>query len=77
MAGLQKYQRHVIFNGPQQHGGPGTRYFSYVGISTEYRIQADRFFTATDAMHFAQRTNIPLEALHYIGIEDFTDFELR
>ena len=50
---LKKNQRYVIFDGPQQHGRPGTRYFSEDGTSTEYRYKAAEFFTATDAIDFA------------------------
>lgn len=76
MARSRKNKRYVIFDGPQQRGGPGTRYFSDDGTSTEYRSKAAKFFTATDAIDFAKRYNILIDALHYIGIEDFTDFDL-
>ena len=76
MARLKKNQRYVIFAGPQQHGGLGTRYFSDDGTSTEYRSKAAKFFAATDAIAFAERNNIFFSALIYVGLEDFTDFEL-
>ena len=76
MAGLTKHQRYVIFDGPQQHEGPGTRYFSNDGTSTAYRSKAAQFFTAPDAIDFAKRHNIPIDAFHYIGVEAFTDFEM-
>jgi len=74
---LKKNQRYVIFDGPQQHGRPGTHYFSEDGTSTEYRYKAAKFFTATDAIDFAKFNTISLEGLNSIGIEDFTDFDLR
>ncbi|MEO7862291.1 MAG: hypothetical protein ABIU05_18040 [Nitrospirales bacterium] len=77
MMELKKNQRYVIFDGPQRHGGPGTRYFCEDGTSTELRSKAVKFFIATDAMDFATREPIPLDGLNSIGIEDFTDFDLR
>ena len=77
MTGLQKNQRYVIYHGPQHHGGPGTRYFTEGGTSTEDRSKAVKFFTVADALDFAQRNEILIDALHYIGIEDFTDFDLQ
>ena len=76
MARLKKNQRCVIFDGPQQHEGPGTRYFSDDGTSTENRSNAAKFFTATEAIAFAERNKIFFSALIYVGLEDFTDFEL-
>jgi hypothetical protein len=76
MKGLKENQRFVIFDGPQQQGGLGTHYFSKDGTSTEFRSIAAKFFTAPDALDFAQRSNISIDALHSIGIEDFTDFDL-
>jgi hypothetical protein len=75
--GLKKTQRYVIFDGPQQHGRPGTRYFANDGTSTEYKYKAAKFFTAIEAIDFAARQTIPLDELHSVGIEDFTDFDLR
>lgn len=75
--GLKKNQRYVIFDGPEQRGGPGTRYFSVGGTSTEVRYQAAKFFTVTDAIDFAKRNNIVIGTLHYVGIEDFNDLELQ
>lgn len=77
MAGLLDNQRYVIFDGPQRFKAPGTRYFAPDGTSTEYRSKAAKFFTGTEALDFAKRFNIVLGAMHYIVIEDFTDFDLR
>jgi hypothetical protein len=58
--GLDKNQRYVIFDGPKQHGGLGSCYFSEDGTSTEHRHQAAKFFTITEAKYFATRKTIPL-----------------
>ena len=63
MAGFKRNRRFVIFDGPQQHGGPGTRYFSHGDTSTECKYKAAKFFTAPDATEFARRNNIVLGAL--------------
>jgi hypothetical protein len=76
MAGKKKKQTlFVIFDGPQQHGGPGTRYISEAGTSTAYRHEAASFFTFTDAKTFADTKGIVLTDMVYIGQEDFTEFE--
>ena len=70
-------QRYVIFDGPVQHGGPGTRYFSDDGTSTDHLDKAAKFFTASDAFAFAHKQNIRLDALHRVEIVDIADFELN
>ena len=73
---IKEKPAYVIFDRPQQHGGPGTRYFSDDGTSTEYRSNAAKFFTATETIAFAERNKIIFSALIYVGLEYFTDFEL-
>lgn len=73
---LKKNQRYVIFDGPEQRKGPGTRYIAEDGTSTDLRSHAAKFFTPTDARTFAERKSIILAELVHIGIEDFTDFDL-
>src|SRR5262245_828482 len=77
MAGLQKNQRYVIYRGPQHNGGPGAHYFSEGGISTEDRSKAAKFFTVAEAIDFARRYEMVNDTFQYIGIEDFTDFDLQ
>jgi hypothetical protein len=75
--GLKKTNRYVIYDEPQRHGGPGTRYFSEESTSTEYRHQAANCFTGADAIDFAKRNNIVIGPLHYVEIEDVTEFDLH
>ena len=74
---LRGNQRYVIFDGLQEHGRPGTHYFAKDGTSTEYKYKAAKFFTWTEARDFAALESIPLDARNSIGIEDFTDLDLR
>ena len=67
----------MIFSGPVQHGGLGTRYFSDDGTSTDHLHKAVKFFTAREAFDFAHKKNIVLDALHRVAIVDITDFELN
>ena len=67
----------VIFAGPEQHGGPGTHYISKEGATTTYRHDAARFYSFPDAEDFAERHNITLTAMTYIGRGVFSVFELQ
>ena len=68
---------YVIFDGPQQHGGPGTRYVAKDGTTTEHKSRAATFGTATEAKAFAKEKGLSLDgASQYLGREDFTDGEL-
>src|SRR5262245_28651568 len=75
--GLKPNQQYVIFDGPVQHGGPGTRYISNDGTSTDHIGKAAKFLTPSDAFSFAHKKNILLNALHRVAIVDVTDFELN
>ncbi len=77
MARKKKQTRFVIFAGPQQHTAPGTRYISKNGSATDLRSQAAKFYTFTDAKDFAAQHHIMLNALTYIGQEDFPEIELQ
>lgn len=66
----------VIFAGPQQYKGPGTRYFARDASVTDIRSKAAKFYSFEDAKDFAARNNIELTALRYIGKESFSDNEL-
>jgi len=72
----------VIFAGPQQFDGLGTRYIAKDGKQTGIKSQAAKFYTPTEAQEFAnrmniKRMNIKLTEIRYIGQEDFTDFEVQ
>ena len=67
----------VIFAGPQQHGGPGTRYIAKDGTVTGIKSRAAKFYSHGEAVEFAQHKKIKLTATRYIGQEDFTDFEIE
>ena len=73
---LGKKQRYVIFDGPQQHKAPGTRYIAGDGSSTDIRAKAARFYSHLEARDFANEKGVVLTDFVHIGIEDFTDFEL-
>ncbi|MDA2916290.1 hypothetical protein MYX64_05540 [Nitrospinae bacterium AH_259_B05_G02_I21] len=67
----------VIFAGPQQHGGRGTRYYANDGAITDNKSRAKKFDSFAEAEEFAKAKNIKLTATTYIGKEDFTDFEIQ
>lgn len=78
MAENKKQALWVIFDGPQQHGGPGTRYIAYDGTSTEYRREAAKFYTSQDARSFADKKGITIDgAMKYIQQESFSDFDMQ
>lgn len=77
MGRLKESQRYVIFDGPQQHKAPGTRYISKNGSATDLRSQSAKFYTFNDAKDFAEQNHVTLNTLTYIGQEDFPEFELQ
>jgi len=66
----------VIFFGPQQYRGPGTRYYANDATVTAIKSKAAKFYLFEDARDFAERNKIELTALTYIGRESFSEFEL-
>jgi hypothetical protein len=77
MARKRRQTLFVIFSGPQQHGGPGTRYIANDGTTTDLRSYAAKFYTWEEAKKFAEGKSITLDAaMTYIGQEDFTEFEI-
>jgi len=66
----------VLFVGPQHHARPGTQYIANDGSTTTIRSHAARFWTYWGAKTFAEENHMALNALTYIGREDFTDFEM-
>jgi hypothetical protein len=74
---MKKNERYVIFSGPKQHSGPGTKYIARDGSVTISRLDAARFYGSNEAAEFAKEHGIELDgAMRYIGTEEFTDYEL-
>jgi len=67
----------VLLARPQPYARSGTQYIANDGSTTPMRSQAARFWTYWDAKAFAKANHIEMNALTYIGREDFTEFELR
>ena len=67
----------VIVASPQQHVAPGTYYIALDGQPTVMRSKAARFSSFADAKEFAKESRIALNGHTYIGLEDFTDVELK
>lgn len=67
----------VIFSGPQQHAGPGTRYIAWDGTVTDLRGRAAKFANHDEAKEFAKAKGILLTATRYIGQDSFEEHELR
>jgi hypothetical protein len=67
----------VIFAGPKQKVALGACYIALDGYPTMMRSKAARFINFADAIAFAEAKRIALNALTYIGLEDFTDLELK
>jgi hypothetical protein len=67
----------VIIAGPQQQVAPGACYIALDGYPTMMRSKAARFYSFADAMEFAEENRIALNGHTYIGLEDFTDLELK
>lgn len=68
--------RWVIFRGPQQHSGPGTRYYDQNGSITSVRRDAIKFYSSDDARDWAIEKNIPLSETIYIGPQEFSQADL-
>jgi|KBSSwiStaDraftv2_1062776.scaffolds.fasta_scaffold5374142_1 hypothetical protein len=73
----RKQTRFVIFAGPNQHAGPGSRYIANDKSTTTIRTKAARFWTYWDAKAFAEMNQIALSGLTFIDREYFTDFEVQ
>jgi hypothetical protein len=68
--------RWVIFRGPQQHSGSGTRYYDQNGSITSVRRNAIKFYSCEDARDWTIEKNIPLSATTYIGQQEFSQADL-
>ena len=67
----------MIFAGPNQHAGPGSRYIANDKSTTTIRTKAARFWTYWDSKAFAEMNQIALSGLTFIDREYFTDFEVQ
>jgi hypothetical protein len=67
----------VIFAGPQQQVAFGACYIALDGYPTVLKWKAARFHSFADAKEFAEKTRIALNGHTYIGLEDFTDVDLK
>lgn len=68
--------RWVIFSGPQQIRGPGTRYIAKDGSVTKYRHEAANFFTYEVTKEWADGQGIEITDMVYIGQEEFNKTDL-
>ena len=67
----------VIFASPQQFKSLEKRYIDKKGSVTKVRSDIARFFTRGEAVDFAKERKIELTQIHYVGPEDFTEFEMQ
>jgi hypothetical protein len=67
----------VLFTVPQQRVASGAYYIARDGYPTVVRSEAARFSSYADTKAFAKENRIALNGLTYIGLEDFTDVELK
>jgi len=67
----------VILTGPQKQVVPSACYIALDGNPTMRRSKAARFSSYADAKEFAKESRILLNGHTYIGLEDFTDLELK
>ena len=67
-------RRYVIFAGPEQHSGRGSRYVAEDGTTITGKLrQAASFVMHAEALEFAKGKNITLDDVtRYIGLVDFT-----
>jgi hypothetical protein len=76
MSRSKKKNLFVIFSGPKQYNGPGTRYYAKNATVTDIRSKAAKFYSFEEAKEFAKRNDIELTSITYIGQESFSDHEL-
>jgi hypothetical protein len=67
----------VLFTVPRHQVAPGACYLAWDGYPTILRSKAVRFHSFADAKAFAEENRIALNGLTYIGLEDFTDVDLK
>jgi hypothetical protein len=67
----------VLFTVPLQQVASGACYIALDGFPTIMRSKGTRFHSFADAKAFAKENCIALNGLTYIGLEDFTDLDLK
>jgi hypothetical protein len=67
----------VLFTAPHHQVASGACYISLDGFPTIMRSKGARFHSFAEAKAFAKENRIALNGLTYIGLEDFTDVELK
>lgn len=67
----------VIFFGPEDVGGPRSKYYDENGAVTGSIDEAAKFYTFEDAKEFANQKKIELSATIYIGKVDFLESHLE
>ena len=67
----------VLFTVPLHQVTPGACYIALDGYPTILRSKAAGFQSFADAKAFAEENRIALNGRTYIGLEGFTDLELR
>ena len=72
-----KESQFVLFTAPHQQVASGVCYIALDGFPTIMRSKRARFHSFAEAKAFAKENCIALNGLTYIGLEDFTDLELK
>jgi hypothetical protein len=67
----------VLFTVPRQQVASGACYIALDGYPTVLRSKAASFQSFADAKAFAKENRIALNGLTYIGLEDFSDLDLK
>ena len=67
----------VLFTVPLQQAASGACYIALDGYPTVLRSKGARFHSFADAKAFDKENRIALNGLTYIGLEDFTDSDLK
>ena len=67
----------VLFTAPHQQVASGACYIALDGFPTIMRSRGARFHSFAEAKAFAKENRIALNGLTYIGLEDFTDVDLK
>ena len=72
-----KESLYVLFTVPRQRVASGACYIAWDGCPTILRSKGARFHRYADAKAFTKENRIALNGLTYIGLEDFTEVELK
>jgi hypothetical protein len=67
----------VLFTVPPPQVASGACYIAWDGYPTIMRSKGARFHNFADAKAFVKENRIALNGLTFIGLEDFTDVDLK